>query len=79
MLRKYESDPTHILDFEEIEVDDQMTYLEKLVRIEDRKKQVLQNKTMSLVKVIWQHHGMEEVTWESEELMKLQYPHLFED
>ena len=78
MLRKYEPDPTHVLDHEVVEVDERVTYTEKPVRIEDRKEQVLRNKTIPLVKVIWEHHGTEGATWEAEEAMRRQYPQLFE-
>ena len=78
MLRKYEPDPTHVLRYEEVDVDDRVTYVEKPVRIEDRKDRVLRNKTIPMVKVVWEHHGTEGATWESEEAMRLQYPQLFE-
>ena len=32
-----------------------------------------------MVKVIWKHHGVEEATWETEEKMRQDYPHLFND
>ena len=38
----------------------------------------LQNKQVPLVKVLWQHHGREEATWELEATMGAQYPQLFE-
>ena len=78
MLRKYEPDPTHILRYEEIDVDDKMSYVEKPVRIEDRRDRVLRNETTPMVKVDWQHHGIEGATWESEEAMRHQHPHLLE-
>ena len=78
MLRKYEPDPAHVLKFEEIEIDDKVSYVERPVRIEDRKERVLRNKTIPMVKVIWEHHGTEGATWESEEMMQRQYPQLFE-
>ena len=46
MLRTNEQDPTHVLDQEVIEVDERVTYVEKPVKIEDRKEQVLTNKTI---------------------------------
>ena len=30
------------------------------------------------MKVLWQHHGREEATWEPEATMRAQYPQLFE-
>ena len=35
--------------------------------------------TVRLVKVLWQHRGMEEATWEREDIMRTRYPFLFED
>ncbi|KAA0043135.1 reverse transcriptase [Cucumis melo var. makuwa] len=47
------------------------------VQILDRKEQVLRNKTIPLIKVLWRHHGAEEATWEPEYQMKKRYPILF--
>ena len=49
------------------------------MRILDSRDQVLRRKTMRLVKVLWQHRGVEKVTWESEDTMRTRYPFLFED
>ena len=35
------------------------------------------NKQVPLIKVLWQHHGMEEATWELKSTMMAQYPQLF--
>ena len=51
---------------EDIEVQDGVTYEEQPVRILDTKEKVLHNKIIRLVKVLWQHHGVEEATWEPE-------------
>ena len=34
---------------------------------------------MRLVKVLWQHRGMKEATWESKDTIRTNYPFLFED
>ena len=34
---------------------------------------------MRLVKVLWQHRGVEEPTWEREDTVCVNYPFLFED
>ena len=65
MLRKYIPDPSHVLT-------------EQPVQILDRREQVLRNKTIPLVKVLWRSHTVEEATWEHEEQMKRHYPHLFD-
>ena len=67
MLRKYTPDPAHVVDWGEIIVDTDETFEEGPVRILDNRDQVLQRKTMRLVKVLWQHRGVEEATWEHED------------
>lgn len=52
--------------------------VEKLVKILDQREQVIRNKTISLVKVLWQYHNMEEAKCESEGEMRLKNPQLFE-
>ena len=56
-----------------------MTFVEGPVCIMDSRDQVLRRKTVRLVKVLWQHHGMEEATWEREDTMQATYPFLFRD
>ena len=66
MLKKCLSDVTPVVNLEDIEVQDGVTYEEQPVRILDTKEKVLRNKIIRLVKVLWQHHGVEEATWEPE-------------
>ena len=47
--------------------------------IVDSWDQVLRRKTMRLVKVLWQHRGVEEATWERKDTMRATYPFLFKD
>ena len=62
MLRKYTPDPTHVVDWGELIVDADGTFEEGPVRIMDSQDQVLRRKTVRLVKVLWQHRGVEEAT-----------------
>ncbi|XP_059451167.1 uncharacterized protein LOC132181970 [Corylus avellana] len=78
MLRKYVSDPTHVLESKPLQIQSNMTYEEILTRILDRREQVLKNKTISLVKVLWSNHSVEEASWELEDSMREKYPYLFE-
>ena len=77
MLRKYTSDPAHVVDWGEITVDTYETFEEEPVRIMDSLDQVLRRKTERLVKVLWQHRGVEEATWEREDTIRATYPFLF--
>ena len=47
--------------------------------IMDNRDEVLRRKTVRLVKVLWQHRGVEEATWEREDMMRATYPFLFRD
>ncbi|XP_016755122.1 uncharacterized protein [Gossypium hirsutum] len=77
ILRRYCSDPLHIISVEEIEVGPDLTIEEEPVQILDRDVKVLRKKSVPLVKVLWHNHGSEEATWDHEEAMRQQYPHLF--
>ena len=77
MLRKCLSDATPVVILEDVEVQDGVTYEEQPVRILDTKEKVLRNKIIRLVKVLWQHHGVEEAPWEPELEIQDKYPHLF--
>jgi hypothetical protein len=77
MLRKYMPDPTHVLSTEPIELKEDLTYIEEPMKILDRGERILRSKVIPLVKVQWRSHGPEEATWETEEQMRKDYPHLF--
>ncbi|KAL6191065.1 hypothetical protein ACLB2K_037457 [Fragaria x ananassa] len=70
MLRKYVADPSHVLQEQPISLQKELTYEEEPVQILDQKEQVLRNKTIPLVKVLWRSHQVEEATWESEEQIR---------
>ena len=77
MLRKYIPYPSHVLEAPEIELRVDLSYEEQPVQILGRGEKELCNKTISLVKVLWRNHLVEEATWEREDQMWSQYPHLF--
>ena len=77
MLRKCQSDTTSIVDLEDIEIQDGATYGKQPMKNLDTKEKVLHNKIIQLVKVLWQYHGLEEATWESELEIREKYLHLF--
>ena len=79
MLRRYTPDPAHVVDWGEIEVDTDGTFEEGPVCIIDSRDQVLRRKTVRLVRVLWQHRGVEESMWEHEDTMWATYPFLFRD
>ena len=62
MLWKYTPDPARVVDWGVIIVDTYGTVEEGPVCIMDNRDQVLRCKTVRLVKVLWQYHGVEEAT-----------------
>jgi hypothetical protein len=78
-LRKYVHDPSQVINFKPLCIQENLTYEEVPIEIVDRKEQQLRSKTILLVKVIWRNHGIEEASWELEQEMKNRYPYLFED
>ena len=71
------ADSSLVLSLMELEVREDLSYFEEPVKILDRKEQILRSKSISLVKVLWRHHVMDEATWEGEKTMKTKYPYLF--
>jgi hypothetical protein len=78
MLRKYIANPNVIVEYEPLEIQEGLIYVEETVKIMDKKEQVLRIKTIPIVKVLWRNHGVEEASWEAEHDMRSRYPHLFE-
>ena len=62
MLRRYRSDPSHIVSSETIELRLDLTYEEKPVEILAREVKELRNKKILLVKVLWRNQKTEEAT-----------------
>ncbi|XP_016690800.2 uncharacterized protein [Gossypium hirsutum] len=78
MLRRYRSDPSHIIFVEEIKVRPNLTFKEKPIQILDQNVKVFRRKSILFVKVLWRNHGTEEATWEPEDSIRQQYSHLLE-
>ena len=77
MLHKFRSVESHILPVQEVQVQHDFSYDEEPKTILAREVKQLWNKQVPLVKVLWQHHDMEEVTWQPKSTMRAQYPQLF--
>ncbi|XP_062080563.1 uncharacterized protein LOC133785330 [Humulus lupulus] len=77
MLRKYVLDPSYILSYEALDMQPDLSYEEKPVKILDKKEKALRNKTIRLVKVLWKNGSTQDATWDLETDMREQYPELF--
>ncbi|KAJ4973043.1 hypothetical protein NE237_006217 [Protea cynaroides] len=78
LLKKYVKDPTHVLTVDLPELTDDLTFEVTPTEITSRKVQRLRNRDIYYVKVLWKSRDMEEITWEEENAMRKQYPHLFD-
>ena len=52
ILRRYRSDPTHVLKNKEVEIADDLSYVEEPIKIIGYKIKQLRNREISLVKVL---------------------------
>jgi hypothetical protein len=79
LLKKYILDFNHVIDWNVIQVEQESTFQVHLVHILDQKIKQLWNQAIGIVKVQWTWYGPEDTTWEHEDVMQTEYPHLFED
>ncbi|KAA0055585.1 pol protein [Cucumis melo var. makuwa] len=70
MLRKYVADPMHVVDFEPLQINENLSYEEQPVEILAREVKMLRNRRIALVKAFWRNHGAEKATWEREDDMR---------
>jgi hypothetical protein len=69
--------PEEQLPMEELSVQGDLTYTEYPIKILNTLTRVTRNKVIKMCKVQWSHHGEEEATWEREEMLRINFPHLF--
>nr|AAN04995.1 retrotransposon protein, putative, Ty3-gypsy sub-class [Oryza sativa Japonica Group] len=60
-----------------IEIQEDLTYVEKPTRILETSERRTRNKVIRFCKVQCSHHSEEEATWEREDELKATHPHLF--
>ena len=77
ILKKYISNLDHVLMPQTVQVQIDLSYDEKPMEILDRTVKKLRNKEISLVKVLWRDHRVEDVKWDPKDDMRKDYPELF--
>ena len=77
-LHKYIRDPSHVVELDDVQVKENLTYEIFPLRIEDRRTKHLRGKKIPLAKVIWGGTSGEDAMWELESQMQAAYPSLFE-
>jgi hypothetical protein len=79
LLKKYIHDANNVIDWNVIQVDQEGAFQVHLVHILDQKIKQLWNRAIELVKVQWTWYNPENATWEDEDDMRVEYPHIFQD
>jgi len=64
MLQKYIGDPSHVLDFSTVQLDDDLIYDVERVAFFERQVRKLMSKDIASVNVQWRGRPVEEATWE---------------
>ena len=77
ILKPYVPDSNQVKEYEPIEIQSDLTFVDQPIQIPDRKERVLRNKTIPIVRVLWRNSHVKESTWELESEMLEKYPHLF--
>ncbi len=78
-LKKCLRVPEEQAPLEEIHISNDLTYPEHPIRILDEAEKRTRSKVWRMYKVQWSNHTEDEATWESEEFLRTEYPHLFEN
>jgi hypothetical protein len=65
------------LPMEELNVNEDLTYLEYPIRILEISRRITRSKVINMCKVQWSHHSEDETTWEREDELVAEFPHLF--
>jgi hypothetical protein len=76
-LRKYLQVLEERMPLKELQVVEDLTYQEYLVKILDTSEKVTRNNRYRMCKVQWSNHTEEEATWEKEDQLKAEFPEIF--
>ena len=77
MLKKYISDPSHILETPLVELREDLSFEVQSVGILNHREKVLRNKVVPMV--LWRSDKVEKMTWKTETLVRKCYMYLFFD
>jgi hypothetical protein len=79
LLKKYVHDPTHMIDWNLVQVEPEGEFQAEPLRILDQREITLWSRTIAQVKVQWKHFSPEEATWELERDLQKSHPIMFQE
>jgi hypothetical protein len=68
-LKKCIKVPTEIIKQQAIEIEPDLSYVEQPLQILDTKERVTRRKKLKMYKILWDHHTIDEATWETEDYL----------
>ena len=77
-LRKCFKTPDRTINFEEIDLQEDLSYHEHPVAILEETECKTRNKSIKFLKVKWSHNSDREATWECEDHLRSKYPEFFQ-
>ncbi|GJR48650.1 putative reverse transcriptase domain-containing protein [Tanacetum coccineum] len=78
-LKKCLAEPDVQVPLDEIEIDENLRFVEEPIEIVERDVKKLKRRRIPLVKVRWNSRQGAEYTWEHEDQFRKKYPHLFSE
>ncbi|GJV68949.1 putative reverse transcriptase domain-containing protein [Tanacetum coccineum] len=76
-INKFLSDESLVIPMKELRLDDKLNFVEEPVEIMDQEVKQLKQSSILIVKVRWNSKRGPEFTWEREDQICANYPHLF--
>ncbi|GKB41631.1 hypothetical protein Tco_0886573 [Tanacetum coccineum] len=76
-LKNCLAEPDVQVPLDEIEIDENLRFVEEPLKIMERDVKKLKRRRIPLVKVRWNSRQGAEYTWEREDQFRMKYPHLF--
>jgi hypothetical protein len=73
-LKKCIKVPTEIIEQQAIEIEPDLSYVERPNQILDTKERVTRRKRLKMYKILWDHHTIDEATWETEDYLQRNFP-----
>jgi hypothetical protein len=73
-LKKCIKVPTEIIDHQAIKIEPDLSYVEWPIQVLDTKERVTRRRKIKMYKILWDHHTIEEATWETEHYLQKNFP-----
>ena len=71
--------PEEAIAHTNIELQSDLTYEEKTIRVLEEMERVTRSKVIKLYKVVWNNHSEQDATWEREDYLREVYPAFFQE